>query len=63
MSKIMKGTDITIQVLKSFFSRTDSDRTRGHRLRVKKRRVMTRNTGIFTRRLVDTWNGLLRYGR
>ena len=41
------------------FSRVDSDRTRGHSLRVNKRRVKTVVwPGSFTQRVVDVWNGL-----
>ena len=41
------------------FSRVDSDRTRGHSLRVKKRRVKTVvRQGTFTQRVVNAWNGL-----
>ena len=37
----------------------DSDRTRGHGLRVKKRRVkMVERQGTFTQRVVNAWNGL-----
>ena len=40
------------------FSRVDSDRTRGHRLRVKKRRVKTVvRQGTFTQRVDHAWNG------
>ena len=36
-----------------------SDRTRGHCLRVKKRRVnMVVRQGTFTQRVVNAWNGL-----
>ena len=45
--------------LDEFFNRVDSDRTRGHSLRVKKRRVkMVARQGTFTRRVVNAWNGL-----
>ena len=41
------------------FNRVDSDRTRSHSLRVKKRRVKTVvRQGTFTQRLVNAWNGL-----
>ena len=41
------------------FNRVDSDRTRGHSLRVKKRRVKTVvRQGTFTQRVVNAWNGL-----
>ena len=41
------------------FNRVDSDRTRGHRLRVKKRRVKrVVRQGTFTQRVVNAWNGL-----
>ena len=57
MFKIMKGKDkIGADEL---FSRVDSDRTRGHSLRVKKRRVkMVVRSGSFTQRVVNAWNGL-----
>ena len=41
------------------FNRVDSDRTRGHRLRVKKRRVkMGARQRTFTQSVVNAWNGL-----
>ena len=41
------------------YSTVDSDRTRGHSLRVKKRRVKTvARHGTFTQRVVNAWNGL-----
>ena len=58
MLKIMKGIDkISADKL---FNREDSDRTRGHSLRVKKRRVkmVARPPGTFTQRVVNVWNGL-----
>ena len=57
MFKIMKGIDkISADEL---FNRVDSDRTRGHSLRVKKRRVKTVvRQGTFTQRVVNAWNGL-----
>ena len=57
MFKIMKGIDkISAHEL---FNRVDSDRTRGHRLRVNKRRVkMVVRQGSFTQRVVNAWNGL-----
>ena len=57
MLKIMKGIDkISADQL---FNIVDSDRTRGHNLRVKKRRVkMVVRQGTFTRRVVNAWNGL-----
>ena len=57
MFKIMKGIDkISADEL---FNRGDSDRTRGHRLRVKKRRVKTVvRQGTFTQRVVNAWNDL-----
>ena len=57
MFKIMKGIDkISVDEL---FNRVDSDRTRGHSLRLKKRRVMTvARQGTFTQRVVNPWNGL-----
>ena len=40
------------------FNRIDSDRTRGHGLRVKRRRVKTvARQGIFTERVINAWNG------
>ena len=45
--------------LDELFNRVDSDGTRGHSLRVKKRRVkMVGRQGTFTQRVVDVWNGL-----
>ena len=42
------------------FNRVHSDRTRGHSLRVNKRRVKTVvKQGTFTQRVVNAWNGLL----
>ena len=57
MFKIMKGVDkINTDKL---FNRVDSDRTRGHGLRVKKRRVkMVARQGTFTQRVVNARNGL-----
>ena len=57
MFKIMKGKDkISTDEL---FNRVDSDRTRGHSLRVKKRRVKTVvRQWTFTQRVVNAWNGL-----
>ena len=41
------------------YSKVDSDRTRGHSLRVKKSRVKTvERQGTFTQRVVNEWNGL-----
>ena len=41
------------------YSRVDSERTRSHSLRVKKRRVKTVvRQGTFTQRVVNAWNGL-----
>ena len=57
MFKIMKGVDKISE--DELFNRVDSDRTRGHSLRVKKRRVKTGvRQGIFTQRVVIAWNGL-----
>ena len=40
------------------FNRVDRDRTRGHSLKVKKRRVKTVvRQGSFTQRVVNAWNG------
>ena len=57
MFKIIKGVDkISADEL---FNRVDSDRSRGHSLRVKKRRVNTVvRKGTFTQRVVNAWNGL-----
>ena len=57
MFKIMKGRDkISTDEL---FNRVDSDRTRGHSLRVKKRRVKTvARQWTFTERVVNAWNCL-----
>ena len=57
MFKIIKGPDkIGADEL---FNRGDSDRTRSHRLRVKKRRVkMVVRQWSFTQRVVNSWNGL-----
>ena len=56
MFEMMKGRDkISADEL---FNRVDSDRTRGHNLRVKKRRVkMVVRQGTFTQRGVTAWNG------
>ena len=57
MFKIMKGGDISEDEL---FNRADSDRTRGHSLRVKKGKVKTVvSQGTFTQRVVNAWNGIL----
>ena len=57
MFKIMKGIDkISVDEL---LNRVDSDRTRGHSLRLKKRKVKTVvRQGTFTQRVVNAWNGL-----
>ena len=57
MFKIMKGINkISADEL---FNRVDIDRTRGHSLRVKERRVkMVERQGSFTQRVVNAWNGL-----
>jgi len=53
---IMKGVDkISAEEL---FSTTDSDRTSGQSLTVKKRRVEMVRQGTFTQRIVNAWNGL-----
>ena len=54
MFKTMKGTDkISTDEL---FSRVDSERTRGHSLRVNKRSVkMVVRQGSFTQRVVNAW--------
>ena len=53
----MKGRDkISADEL---FNRVDSDRTRGHSRRVKRRRVKTvARQGTFTQRVANAWNGL-----
>ena len=57
MFKIMKGIDKISE--DELFNRLDSDRTRGHSLRVKERRVkMVVRQGTFTQRVVNAWNGL-----
>ncbi len=57
MFKIMKGINKT--TADELFNRVDSDRTRGHSLRLKKRRVKTVvRQGTFTQRVVNAWNGL-----
>ena len=59
MFKIMKGEDKISE--DELFNRVDSDRTRGHSLRVKKRRVkMVVRQGTFTQRVVNAWNALPR---
>ena len=50
---------IDIISAKELFSRVDSDRTRGHSLRVKKRRIKTvARQGTFTQKVVKAWNCL-----
>ena len=57
MFKIMKGIDLVSA--DELFNRVDSDRTRGHSLRVKKRRVKTVvRQGTLNQRVVNAWNGL-----
>ena len=57
MFKIMKGRDKISE--DELFNRVDSDRTRGHSLRVKKRRVkMIARQETFTQRVVNVWNDL-----
>ena len=55
--KVMKDIDkISADEL---FNRVDSDRTRGHSLRINKRRVKTvARQGTFPQRVVNAWNGL-----
>ena len=54
---IMKGKDK--RSADELFNRVHSERTRGHSLRVKKRRVKTVvKQGTFTQRVVNAWNGL-----
>ena len=56
MFKIMKSKDkISADEL---FNRVDSDRTRGHSLRLKKRVKTVVMQGTFTQRVVNAWNGL-----
>ena len=57
MFKIIRGIDkISAEEL---FNSVDGDRTRGHSLRVNKRRVKTVvKQGTFTQRVVNAWNGL-----
>ena len=57
MFKIMKGIDkISVDEL---FNRVDSDRTRDHSLRVKKKRIKTVvRHRTFTQRVVYAWNGI-----
>ncbi len=57
MFKIMKGRDkISAEEL---FNKVDKDRTGGHSVRVKKRRVkMVAGQGTLTQRVVNAWNGL-----
>jgi len=57
MFKIMKGIDKISE--DELFNRGGSDRTRGHSLRGKRRRVKTvARQRTFTRRVVNAWNGL-----
>ena len=57
MFNIMKGVDKLSE--DELFNRVDSDRTRGHSLRVKKRGIkMAAKKGTFTQRVVNAWNGL-----
>ena len=57
MFQKMKGIDKISA--KDLFNRVDSDETRDHSLRVKKRRVKpVGRKGTFTQRGVNTWNGL-----
>ena len=57
MFKTMKGRDKISE--DELFNRADSDGTRDHSLRVKKRRVKTVvRQGTFTQRVVNAWNGL-----
>ena len=57
MFKIMKGRDKISE--DELFNRVDSDLTRGHSLRVNKRRVkMVVRQGTFTQRVINAWNGL-----
>ena len=56
MFKIMKGIDeISADEL---FNRVDSDRTRGHSLRLKRRVKTVVRQGTFTQSVVDARNGL-----
>ena len=56
MFKIMKGRDKINE--DELFNRVDSDRTRGHGLRVKRRVKTVVREGTFTQRVVNAWNGL-----
>ena len=57
MFKILKG--IVKISADQLFNRVDSDRTRCHSLRLKKRRVKpVARQGNFTQRVVNSWNGL-----
>ena len=57
MWKVMKGGDIISA--EELFNRVDSEKTRGHSLRVKKRRVKTVvRQGTFIQRVVNARNGL-----
>ena len=57
MFKIVKGRDKISE--DELFIRVDSDRTMGHRLRIKKGRVNTIvRQGAFTQRVVNACNGL-----
>ena len=57
MFRIMKGGDKIFA--NELFNQVDSDRTRSHSLRVKKRRVeMGGRQGSCTQRVVNAWNGL-----
>ena len=58
MFKIMKGIDkISADEL---FNRVDSDRTKGHSLRVKKRKMkMVARQGSFTQRAVNAWTDFI----
>ena len=54
----MKGVEKKTSA-EEFYSRADSNRTRGRHLRVKKRRVgTTLRQGSFTQRVVNANNGL-----
>ena len=57
--KIMKGRDNKSG--EEFYSRIDSDRTSGHSLKVKKRRVRTvvRQGSFKSQKVVNAWNSLL----
>ena len=47
------------KIMNCIYKISAEDRTRGHNLRVKKRRIKTRvRPGTFTQRVINAWNGL-----